>query len=438
MAKEKIGTLTDPVRVMRRAIKFASRDANRVITSVHLDECGDVVSTDSYRMYVEHGAYVGKSVTIDIGTAHDISKLKLKNNESCELFRDGDKIVVKMGDKTEVIGAESDGTYPRYEQLLDSITVNTTAYVNKTIKPIIAEHKRMKQNVRFDVIDRNLKIYGIGEAEPTVELAKSCDGIDNCIGFDPTYISSALAVFKYAAKLHIDGSLKAAFVTASDNENIKILVMPVRIEGAKPQPRKKKPEFGNIDKRDVIRAIERTAIDRAACETDNNVSGNRASVTDRKILHELTNNERLVKDVQHGHDIWFLDGEFICWTERRYSKRKIHLHYPEIMPVTHRGRAEWIANPEEPKQEQPTEKQEEKPEPTETHITEVVEKLSISNVKEWATEKGLRVEQANDRACVWVCGNSKEWKDEFEAAGFRWGKSKKYGKGWWKKPAGVA
>lgn len=67
-------------------------------------------------------------------------------------------------------------------------------------------------------------------------------------------------------------------------------------------------------------------------------------------------------------------------------------------------------------------------------VVETVEKLTIDNVREWVEGKNLRVEQANDLACVWVCGNSKEWKDEFEAAGFRWGKSKKYGKGWWKKP----
>ena len=133
--------------------------------------------------------------------------------------------------------------------------------------------------------------------------------------------------------------------------------------------------------------------------------------------------------IKNGSDVWTNCREVghcvIDWNPKS----------PDVKPKPYKKSAKKSESKKPPKAPKAPKKTAKKPE---TKVTEVVEKLSIENVREWVEGKNLRVEQANDRACVWVCGDSKEWKEEFEEAGFRWGKSKKYGKGWWKKPAGVA
>ena len=64
---------------------------------------------------------------------------------------------------------------------------------------------------------------------------------------------------------------------------------------------------------------------------------------------------------------------------------------------------------------------------------DVATKVSVETMREWAKGKdGLRIEQAGKSADnpIWVCGPSKPYRDELMAMGFKWGHSRKFGKGW--------
>lgn len=240
MAKQEklVGTLGYPVRTMRNAIKFASRDAKRpILCAVHLDERGDVVATDSYRMFAS-GMWEGPSINIDYATAHDISKCKLKGNETAEVEVVGTDVTVRMGDGTEIKGATVEGKYPNYEKLFE-VKHQTVAYVNvKEALPVIREHARNKRNVIVEVHNRDLYIFGAGEPEPAYRKEKEGDGQDVRIGFDAAYLRDCLQAMGEYAEIRIEGPLKPAVITW--NEGTDLLLMPVRTDGGTKEPKVKK------------------------------------------------------------------------------------------------------------------------------------------------------------------------------------------------------
>lgn len=65
--------------------------------------------------------------------------------------------------------------------------------------------------------------------------------------------------------------------------------------------------------------------------------------------------------------------------------------------------------------------------------------VTVETMREWAKDKGLRVEQAGRtperRAMnpIWVLGvklEDKAYQEELKALGFKWGRSREFGKGW--------
>lgn len=453
MAKQEklVGTLDHPVRTMRNAIKFASRDATRpILCAVHLDERGDVVATDSYRMFAS-GMWGGPTVNIDYATAYDISKCKLKGNDTAEIEVVGTDVTVRMGDGTEIKGATVEGKYPKYEVLFGG-KHNTVAYVNvKEALPVLKEHARNKRNVTVEVANRDLYIYGMGEPEPAYRKEKECDGEDVRIGFNAAYLRDCLQAMGEFAEIRIESPLKPAVITW--NEGTDVLLMPVRLDGGAKEPKVKKgwkeapkaPEpktderIGSLkgervcitgtlpgmarseaftrlklaggiscekfsgkvtmfviaanagrDKREkaeraiakgqkvrivsgteFVRALNEQgktagerkqeehmakkqgkkegvnrdglaellyalAIDRAAKEPDNRLTEGNASPNSATYVWRLQKDGRLKHEGFGNYTSWYLDGEFVTCIERRYSARKIHLHYPEIKPAAHR------------------------------------------------------------------------------------------------------
>ena len=225
-----VGTLHDPVRVMRRALKFAKNASRPILCAVHLDESGDVVSTDTYRLFAE-GAWDGPSMDLDYATAYDISKCKVKNNETASIERDGEKVVVKMADGTELTGAIAEGTYPDYRQLLDGAKPKASAWVPvKQVEPILKAHS--KGTVRVDVFNRDVVISGVGDPEPACRFDKAADGEDAVISFNADYLRDALSVMGDGACIGIEASTKPAVV--SNGDGIDVLLMPVRMDAGKP------------------------------------------------------------------------------------------------------------------------------------------------------------------------------------------------------------
>ena len=66
----------------------------------------------------------------------------------------------------------------------------------------------------------------------------------------------------------------------------------------------------------------------------------------------------------------------------------------------------------------------------------VAEAVSVDEMQERLLKfaegkEGLRVERANAKSAVWLCGDSRPWKDELDGKGLRFGTSSKFGKGWY-------
>ena len=59
--------------------------------------------------------------------------------------------------------------------------------------------------------------------------------------------------------------------------------------------------------------------------------------------------------------------------------------------------------------------------------------VTLASMKEKAWPDVL-VQQTRDGSCIWVTGNVAEHAEELKELGFRKGRSKKYGRGWWLKP----
>ena len=210
------GTLKDPVRTMRAALKFASRDASRlVLCTVHLDGDGGVVSTDGYRLFEKAHAWDGPSVTLDADTAKAIAKCKVKGNDEAVIERDGDTMRVTMGDGTKIVGAEAAGTYPNYRKLSCGHDWKAVARVKPEQLAVIAKaHEKVGGNhaVELWTRERDLYMCGIigGEQEPTATFEKACDGQDASIAFNPKYLREVLGVFKGEVTVCIEGEHKPA------------------------------------------------------------------------------------------------------------------------------------------------------------------------------------------------------------------------------------
>ena len=461
---KEIGKLDNPVKIMRRAIKFASKDASRPnLMAVHLAANGDVVSTDCYRLLVEHAAWEGEEITVDYSTAYDISKQKVKGNEDvATFFRDGEKLVVKMPDGAEIVGAEEPGKYPNYQKLFEGLEPKTLAYVGKQVKPIVDEHARLGQNVRLDVSGRDLMVSGMGTAEPAVKVEKCCDGEDASIGFDPKFLKQILAEFKWEARVNIMSSLKPAVITPLMHEGTEILLMPVRLGGEVEWKEREMEKVKNekVDKAVLMAAIHNAAIEHAANDPDSKVEGGRLTTTQSNLLWRLKKAGRLTNEKSGDLIAWSLDGEFVCCIERRWSKRQIHLTHPELKPVCHRsnlllarkvedkleaeGAKAKVAvsesdgvtaiaieppkvapKPKAPKAEKPKAPKPPKAPEQSKPIEDAAAVVSLESMREWVKRGNMVATQKREGCAIWVEGETKPFQAELKELGFRWSPKRK-------------
>lgn len=475
--------LTDPVKVMKAACKFASKDASRpILCAVHLDECGDVVSTDSYRMFVQHGAWEGESLDIEYAVAYAISKRKLKGNDFAELTVNGNVVKVKMGDGFEFEGNIVEGKYPVYKKLMPE-KHTAVAYIDADrVLPVVREHVRLKSKGVTVAVNRNhLFVSGYGEnVKPSVELAQASEG-EGFITFDPKFLRDTLGIFKGIVDMRFAEPYKPAVFVHGDSE---VLVMPIRTDATpKKQERKLNPTKATPD--ELRKAIHDLAIDRAANDPDSKVKPANASVSERNLVWEYERAGKLTRKEANSFTSWYLDGEFLVCIERRWSQREINLTHPELKPIAHRSDmvesvlAERAAKAETEKQEAAKKEEElkeiealkkeiealkaeaEKAKAETAKAKAEVEKLkakpkaepkstkkaepkaakkgaeiTLEFMQAWAKERGLEAKQKHPGTedKIWVLGDSKAYHDELVEMGFRWAKRSKMGEGWYATP----
>lgn len=488
------GTLNDPIRIAKKIRKFTSRDANRpILCGIHLDECGDVVATDSYRLFIEHGAWEGPSIELPTETLDELTKLKIKGNDTATIEYESKGEVVK----TELSGGERfadshpGGTFSNYKSLCGG-KVNTIAYVKtKELLPIVREHIKLNQTVLIDVTNGDLRVRGVGEEPlPEYRVEKACDGADNEVTLNATYLRDALNVCGEVAEIRIESHIKPVAIVDGNTE---IVVMPVRMVPTKAttkkaEPKREKPLTSTTNE-ELARSIYRIALDRAANDPDSRVEGGNASSYDRNLVFEYERAGKLTKLECGDFTSWYRDGEFITCIERRWSKRKIHLTYPELKPFKHKAdfvaarkveqaapvkveatvtehadvtaieikptkkedndmenrikeleeqlkatRAEldavWKEN-EHLKRSKPEPKAEPKAE-TPKPKADVPTTVTLETMQAWCEGKGLIATQKREGTCIWVEGESKPYADELKELGFRFAKKRK---SWYLTPA---
>lgn len=335
-----MGTLTNPAKTMKRAIRHASRDASRpILGCVHLDEHGEVVATDSYRLSVEHGVWDGgENIDVPFDLSYDLAHLKA-SVKSVEVEKDGNEFAVvkaTLPDGSELKSYTPSGKYPKWKALVNDkylsiLQVKRSELLAKTRELVKAKAKVVK----LEITDKHELVFG-GEL---FERAWA-DGNPLVIGFDPKFVRDALNSIEcdeISIRL-LSPITPASFMPATTND-IEVIVMPVRLDEPKDKGKGKtakperKPEPEKVDNDRLARSLYRIALDRAASDPDGRVEGGNASSYDRNIVFEYERAGQLTHESHGDYTSWYRDGEFVTCIERRWSKRKIHLTYPELKPA---------------------------------------------------------------------------------------------------------
>lgn len=344
-----MGILQNPARTMKRALKFVARDFNRpALTVVHLDGRGDVVTTDSYRLYCERGAYEGETIDVPFAMAKDISKMSVKC-QTARFFVEGELLKCEIGGKTLSESVEH-VKFPNYAVFVESPEPTTKCFVDpKQMGPILRAHMGRKKDgkVRVFADGGNFRLAGfdLADGDPSVTFANACEGADTRAAFNASLLESSLSVFENFAELWLTEPHKPMTVV-NGGGNIRAVIMPValpksEVDGLKKQQKEEKmakkttkPTKATDD--ELRRAIEHAAKDRAANDPDGRVQGGNASSYERNLLFEYERAGQLTSAVHGDFTSWYREGKFLVCVERRYSKRKIHLTYPELTPKFHK------------------------------------------------------------------------------------------------------
>lgn len=381
MAKKNTITLNDPARTMKAALKFASKDYSRpILCTVHLDECGDIVSTDSYRLFMRHNAWSGGNLTIERTLAEDVAKWGVKV-KTAAVEVDGNVVTFIADDKRKAVGNIVEGKYPNYHALCGGKVNSVARFEPKLVTPILKECKRNKIDaVVFDFVGGDLNVHPDGEETPSATLNGATSGTPVRVGFNPAYVLPALECFKGEVELRVEKSLKAAAIVQGDAE---VLVMPVKLASYELPAPKAEPEI-----------VVTTA------RIDITPEGVKATPIESHV-------ERVEKPAK-----------------------------PKVKPQPPKRKKATAAKPKaEPKPKAAKAKPKKAAKPKAEPKTIVV---TIKGIEKWAKAyEGVRVEQRGAGNSLWVYGVTKAHKgaqDELKKAGFAWAPKAKHGAGWWAKP----
>lgn len=465
MAKKNV--LANPARVMKRAVKFASRDfSSEILTHVHLDKNGDVVATDAYILYTEHGVYNGESLDIPLDMAKKLAKCKVANKEAVFTVSDG-KIVAELDDGTKFVSEQSQlvQNYPSYGNLYKGLKYYTVAYITlKQVKAILDAHAREKRGSIVSIHNRDFELVGEGDPNPRVKIAKACDGDDIDIAFNPKFLKTALSVVEQA-ELRISEPTKPIIIVEG---NIEVLVMPIRLSEKVPEPPKNtatpKPEpivlkgahvtftgaLPTMTRRkafDLLKKAGGIPCERFTKSTTILVAATNAKSAKRRAAEKAIadgQNVRIVNGDEFMKALVAAEREETEVTEVKVTKARIDITPEGVKATPIESHVEKVETPKPkakkpktaPKKPKATKPKTEKPALTAATV-------SLETMSEWCEKFGRGYEakrygKDGAQGPVWVYGVKREDMDarkELTDLGFRFKKNAKHGSGWWKQPA---
>ena len=454
-SNERKGVLLDPVRTMKRAIRYASRDASRpILTAVHLDECGDAVATDSYKLSAEHNVWDGPSIDVPFELAEWMAKRKVANNERATVSAGFGKVVAEMGNgeryECQAVDNPKGHGYPNYKQLFPS-EYHAVAYATpKQLDAVLKEHARLKHSVSVTVFDRDFELAGVlcDDERPSMRIEKACDGGDMRIGFDAKNLLASLKAFdaKEAVEIRMENPLKPAVLVQGA---IEVLLMPTRIGGVvKPDKKEEAVEGKTEEKEESMEDDGRTAGGNITVECmgrsfyASHPAGTRIKEGGGQVEFIVGKTYGFREKGRDyvlgclGYDTYrgerkilfcvFRKGEWQGYLRTvAWSKLKTIANHP-IDGEKPKEEAPKAEKPKAPAKKKPAAKPKAaKPKPEPKHEDAAVV-VSLDYMRAWCSEReDVLATQKREGCCIWVEGITKPYQAELKELGFRWGKSRK-------------
>jgi len=253
-----------------------------------------------------------------------------------------------------------------------------------------------------------------------------------------------------------DTSKKAVELAESDTMRQRFAEAVEKMKAKKDEP-KHEPKREEVDVKAVRTALIHRATDQAAADPDGRVQGGNCTKDERDMLWRLEKADRLGKSTWGDFTNWYLDGEFVCCIERRWSKRKIHLTYPELKPFLHFGEHKKPEQTEKMKERieeqakakagadvkatvaevgtgitavtlEPPKPKAEKPKAPKKEPVEQAAEVSLESMRKWCEGKNAVATQKREGCPIWIEGDTKPFQAELKEMGFRWAPKRK---GWY-------
>lgn len=482
-------TLKDPVRKMKKATRFVGDSSHENLMRVHLAADGSIQSTDAYQAFrMEKGWSGGSDVDIPADIAKRMSRCKVGGNGTAEITQRDGSVAVKMGDGSEFVGeCNFRWGFPKLDHFFEPKTQTTVRVLKSDLLEAARGYKRLKaEKMLFEVKGGRFltRAYGDGwdgkRDFPNAEV----EGRDIAIGFNPKFIVDALNSMGDELTVEIEDSFKPSVIRDAalwEELSVSVVTMPIRL-GAKdyevmkdekkekkmeteikvttarvdftPEGVKATPVESHVEKvwhpsvkgttfcftgalKTMTRDMAKARVKELGGFTRDNLSKKVDVLVVSDHAMDNMNTSKMRKAEKYGIRT-ITETKFMTALREAELERAAKAKAGAEVKATVTEHADVTAVTFEPPK---TPKRAPKPEvekPTvkapKVEETAAVE-ITVDLIRSKFEGEGIAVNQAREGACIWVNGSgAKGRKDELKEMGFKYGKSRKFGKGWWVKP----
>lgn len=167
---------------LNKACEYVAVKSNRpVLRGVHIDSNGNVVASDSYRVYCHRvGELASSGVTLPTEFIKAIKTLA--NDEETITIKYNDRQATASVGNVEIVSALYEGEFPNLQKVVDKVLDSETKTINRNAlnealdyaRFIINDNKDLDNNVIF----KNNKLRLLGQSEFETDFSIGLDGED--------------------------------------------------------------------------------------------------------------------------------------------------------------------------------------------------------------------------------------------------------------------